>query len=146
MIIMDTNVVSELMRATPDVGVVAWAVSADPELFVTAITVAEIRHGIARLPESRRRQEITAAADALLTRFAQRVVPFDIMAASYYGAVVAKREANGRPISVFDAQIAAICLVHSAELVTRNVEDFEDTGLTIVDPWGTEESDNRESY
>jgi len=145
MIIMDTNVISELMRAPPNVGVAAWAVSADPELFVTAITVAEIRYGIARLPESRRRREITVAADAVLTRFAQRVVPFDIMAASYYGAVVAKREANGRPISVFDAQIAAICMAHSAELVTRNIKDFEDTGLTIIDPWGTEEAGNHES-
>lgn len=135
MIILDTNVVSELMRAAPDPTVAAWALNADPELCLTALTVAEIRYGIARLPDGQRKQDITAAADRLLAAFAQRVVPFDLTAASRYGDLVAKREANGRPISVFDAQIAAVCQARSATLATRNVKDFEDTSITVIDPW-----------
>jgi len=135
MIILDTNVVSELMGATPDPTVAAWAVNVDPELCVTALTVAEIRHGIARLPDGQRKQEIAAAANKLLTAFAQRVVPFDLAAASRYGDLVADREANGRPISVFDAQIAAVRQARSATLATRNVKDFEGTSVPVIDPW-----------
>jgi predicted nucleic acid-binding protein len=135
MIILDTNVVSELMRAVPDPSVAAWAVTADPELCVTALTVAEIRYGIARLPEGQRKQDITAAAIKLLSAFAQRIVPFDLTAATRYGDLVARREAIGRPISVFDAQIAAVCQARSATLATRNVKDFEGTGVTVIDPW-----------
>ena len=135
MIIMDTNVVSELMRAAPNPAVAAWAVNADPDLSVTALTVAEIRYGIARLPEGRRKQDVTAAANKLLSAFAQRVVPFDLAAATRYGDLAAGREANGRPISVFDAQIAAVCQARSATLATRNVKDFEGTGVVVIDPW-----------
>ncbi|MFL6111637.1 MAG: type II toxin-antitoxin system VapC family toxin [Catenulispora sp.] len=135
MIILDTNVVSELMRAVPDPTVAAWAVNADPDMCVTALTVAEIRYGIARLPEGQRKHDIMAAANKLLTAFAQRIVPFDLTAATRYGDLVADREANGRPISVFDAQIAAVCQARSATLATRNAKDFEDTGVTVVDPW-----------
>lgn len=135
MIVLDTDVVSELMRATPDPTVAAWAVNTDPELFVTALTIAEIRYGIARLPEGQRKQDVTGAANNVLTAFAQRVVPFDLMAATCYGVLVAGREAIGRPISVFDAQIAAICQARSAALATRNVKDFESTGVTVIDPW-----------
>jgi predicted nucleic acid-binding protein len=135
MIIMDTSVVSELMRAAPDVDVAAWAVSVGSELFVTAVTVAEIRYGIARLPEGRRKEDIKSAADAMLTPFAQRVLPFDLVAAACYGPLFARREASGLPISVFDGQIAAVCLARSAELATRNTKDFEDTGVVVIDPW-----------
>jgi hypothetical protein len=135
MIILDTNVVSELMRAAPDPTVAAWAVNVGPDLSVTALTVAEIRYGIARLPESRRKREITAAADTVLTAFAQRIVSFDFAAATRYGDLAARRETDGRPISVFDAQIAAVCQARSATLATRNVKDFEGTGVTVIDPW-----------
>jgi predicted nucleic acid-binding protein len=135
MIIMDTNVVSELMRTRPDAAVAAWALEADSDLFVTAVTVAEIRYGIARLPEGKRKQDIAAAADAVLSAFTPRVLPFDLVAAACYGALVAGREASGHPISVFDAQIAAVCQARGAKLATRNVKDFEETGVTIIDPW-----------
>lgn len=135
MIILDTNVISELMRAVPNPGVAAWAVNTDPELFVTAVTIAEIRCGIARLPEGRCKDDITAAADSVLSTFARRVVPFDLIAAGSYGPIVAGREANGRPISVFDAQIAAVCRARSAKLATRDVKDFQDTGVIVLDPW-----------
>ena len=105
------------------------------ELHVTALTVAEIRYGIARMPDGKRKQDVMAAANKLLTAFAQRVVPFDLTAAARYGDLVASRESRGRPISVFDAQIAAVCQARSATLATRNVKDFEDTGIPVIDPW-----------
>lgn len=137
MIVLDTNVVSELMRAAPDRAVAAWAVNADTqaELHVTALTVAEIRYGIARMPDGRRKQDVMAAANKLLTAFAQRVVPFDLAAAARYGDLVAGRESSGHPISVFDAQIAAVCQARSATLATRNVKDFDGTGIPVIDPW-----------
>lgn len=137
MIILDTNVVSELMRAAPEPAVAAWAVNADvqADLHVTALTVAEIRYGIARMPDGKRKQDVMAAANKLLTAFAQRVVPFDLAAAARYGDLVASRESRGRPISAFDAQIAAVCQARSATLATRNVKDFEGTGIPVTDPW-----------
>jgi hypothetical protein len=136
-IILDTNVVSELMRATPDPSVSAWAVAADPQLFLTSLTVAEIRYGVARLPEGARKHDITSAADRLFTTFSQRAVSFDLAAADVYGDLVAGCEAQGRPISVFDAQIAAVCHARGAILATRNIKDFEATGIGVIDPWNT---------
>lgn len=135
MIIIDTNVVSELMRAAPAPNVAAWAVASDPQLFLTTLTVAEIRYGIARLPDGVRKQTITSAADQLLTTFSHRIVHFDLAAANAYGDLVARCEAQGRPISVFDAQIAAVCQAHGASLATRNIKDFEATGIAVIDPW-----------
>lgn len=135
MIIVDTNVVSELMRAAPAPNVAAWAVAADSQLFLTALTVAEIRYGIARLPEGTRKQSIASAADRILTTFSHRIVYFDLAAANAYGDLVARREALGRPISVFDAQIAAACRARGASLATRNIKDFEATGIAVIDPW-----------
>jgi predicted nucleic acid-binding protein len=135
MIIIDTNVVSELMRAAPAPSVAAWAVATDSQLFLTTLTVAEIRYGIARLPDGARKQSITSAADRLLTTFSHRIVSFDLAAANSYGDLVARREARGCPISVFDAQIAAVCQAHNASLATRNIKDFEATGIAVIDPW-----------
>lgn len=137
MIILDTNVVSELMRATPDPNVAAWAVATDSQLFLTSLTIAEIRYGIARLPEGTRKQDITSAAARIFTTFSRRVVPFDLAAADAYGDLVAGCEAQGRPIAVFDAQIAAVCHARSALLATRNVKDFEATGIGVINPWNT---------
>lgn len=137
MIIVDTDVVSELMRATPEPAVAAWAVAVDAQLFVTALTVAEIRYGIARLPEGTRKQDITSAADRILATFSHRVVAFDLVAADAYGDLVTRCEAQGRPISAFDAQIAAVCHARRASLATRNVKDFEATGISVIDPWNT---------
>jgi predicted nucleic acid-binding protein len=135
MIIMDTNVVSELMRPTPDLAVLTWALNAESELRVTTPTVAEIRYGIARLPEGRHRESISAAADRRLRGFAPRIVPFDYAAAVRFGELKARRRSIGRPITTFDAQIAAICLARSAALATRNVKDFDGLGITVIDPW-----------
>lgn len=137
MIVLDTNVLSELMRAQPDAGVLAWLDrQASHALSLTAVTVAELQYGIERLPEGRRKAALHDAARAMLEQdFAGRVLAFDEAAALQYGPLVAAREAMGRPISVADAQIAAICRRHGAPLATRNGRDVEATGLEVIDPW-----------
>lgn len=136
MIILDTNVVSELMRAAPPPAVLAWLGESPADaLYTTAVTVAEIRYGIARLSEGYRREALHQAANEVFAAFPQQVLPFDLVAASAYADVVARRDALGQPIDGFDAQIAAICRVHAATLATRNTKDFADTGIAILDPW-----------
>lgn len=137
MIILDTNALSELARPVPEPRVRAWYRGQDADnLFVTAVTVAEIGYGVARLPPGRRKSELELRLDVLVHRlFVDRVLPFDQAAAERYGGLVASRERSGRPIDTADAQIAAICLHHGASLATRNVRDFDELGLDVVDPW-----------
>jgi predicted nucleic acid-binding protein len=136
MIILDTNVVSELMRPAPDDRVRQWASGrrAD-ELGTTAITVAEIGHGIERLPDGQRKAALLSAATDLFAAFGDLIKPFDALAAAWFGPVMVRRSGLGLPIEGFDAQIAAICRAHGAALATRNVKDFLETGVDIVDPW-----------
>ncbi len=137
MIVLDTNVVSELMRPSPNPRVARWADRQVPaEVVTTAGTVAEIGYGIARLPAGQRRDLLALAAAQVFDAFAARVLPFDAPAAAQYAAVVVERETAGRPISGFDAQIAAICRRHRARLATRNTLDFAELDLDLVDPWG----------
>jgi len=136
-IVLDTNVVSELMRAAPSPGVVAWLRDQPAgSLLTTAVTVAEIRYGLERIPNGRRAAELRRIADETLGAFAGQVLPFDPDAANRYGVLVAERERAGRPMCALDAQIAAICLSRSASLATRNVRDFAGTGVEVLDPWG----------
>ncbi|HET8684506.1 MAG TPA: type II toxin-antitoxin system VapC family toxin [Micromonosporaceae bacterium] len=136
MIILDTNVVSELMRPTPGPAVLAWLrAHTGSEVYTTAVTVAEIRYGIARLPDGRRKDILRQAANEIFAAFPDQVLSFDLAAASCYADLVAYRQRLGSPIDGFDAQIAAICRTHAAILATRNIKDFADTGVTIVDPW-----------
>jgi predicted nucleic acid-binding protein len=136
-IVLDTNVVSELMRATPSPEVVAWLRDHPTgSLLTTAVTVAEIRYGLERLPDVRHAAELRRIADELLGAFAGQVLAFDLDAANRYGVLVAERERAGRPMSALDAQIAAICLSRGASLATRNVKDFAGTGVEVQDPWG----------
>jgi hypothetical protein len=136
MIVLDTNVVSELMRPEPAPAVLAWLQrSSGYGLYTTAVTVAEIRYGIARLPEGRRRQSLHQAADEIFAAFPRQVLPFDLASASAYADIVASRETQGNPISGFDAQIAAICRSQAASLATRNTRDFVDTGIGLLEPW-----------
>ncbi|WJK40946.1 type II toxin-antitoxin system VapC family toxin [Solwaraspora sp. WMMA2056] len=136
MIVLDTNVVSELMRAEPAPAVLRW-LRRDPAggLYTTTVTVAEIRYGIARLPEGRRRESLHQAANEIFAAFPRQVLPFDLAAANAYADIVSGRERLGNPIDGFDAQIAAICRSQAATLATRNAKDFLDTGITVVDPW-----------
>jgi predicted nucleic acid-binding protein len=137
-IVLDTNVVSELMRGTPASTVLAWLDRHVGErLTTTAITVAEVRYGIARLPDGARRAALERAADDAFRPFADDVLPFDLGAATAYAEIVGDRERLGRPIDGFDAQIAAICRAHGATLATRNGRDFVETGVTTADPWAS---------
>ena len=137
MIILDTNVLSELMRPKPSPRVVAW-VAKQPatELFTTSITEAEVFYGIELLTKGKRREGLLAAAEATFAEdLAGRVFGFESDAARVFSKIAADRRALGRPISHADAEIAAIAQVRRAKLATRNVDDFEDCGLDVVDPW-----------
>lgn len=139
-VILDSNVVSELMRPTPDARVVTWVTGQSPvAVCTTSVTLAEVRYGIARLPTGRRRTLLGEAADDVFTSFAERVLAFDEVAAGHYADVVVEREVAGAPIGGFDAQIAAICRVHRAALVTRNTTDFDLLGLDVINPWNAED-------
>jgi toxin FitB len=137
MIILDTNVISEMMKAKPDAEVEAWLASQPPEeIFISTVTEAELRFGVQLLPTGRRRNRISAAVDAVLGReFANRILPFDSSAAVAYAEIAAQRRLSGRPISQSDAQIAAIAKSQNAGMATRNVTDFEGCGLRLIDPW-----------
>ena len=136
MIVLDTNVVSELMRAVSAPQVLAWLQrNADQDLVTTAVTAAEIQYGIARLPSRRRRADLAAAAAEIFAAFPDQVLPFDLAAAHAYADIVAHRDSLGTPIEGFDAQIAAICRTRAAILATRNEKDFTDTGISITNPW-----------
>lgn len=135
---LDTNVVSELMRASPAPVVVEW-LDRQPasEVWLTAMTAAELLAGIATLPDGVRKQQLASRVTTLLTEvFASRILPFDVSAAAAYAAVVAARRAAGTPIGTADAIIAATCLaVGTARLATRNTADFTGIGLELVNPW-----------
>ena len=137
MIILDTNVLSELMRPAPEAAVVDWvATQSAASLFITTITQAEILHGILLLPQGRRRDEIEVAADMMFEEdFAGRILPFGSHAAHAYAEIAVARRQSGRPISQFDAQIAAIAKSTGAKVATRNVPDFEGCGIDVIDPW-----------
>ena len=137
MIVLDTNVLSELMRPKPSPRVAAW-IAQQPmaELFTTAITEAEIFYGIALLTKGKRRDSLLSAAEGMFAEdFAERVLAFESDAARHFATIAAHRRALGRPISYADAQIAAIARVHGAKLATGNGPDFADCGVTVIDPW-----------
>lgn len=137
MIVLDTNVVSELMRTEADLAVVEWVDRQVPtEVWLTSITVAELLYGVGRLPNGRRKTLLAETVEAMVADdFEHRVAPFDEQAAVHYADIVVRRDRSGRPISAVDAQIAAICRSHGAVLATRNTSDFVSTGITLADPW-----------
>ncbi len=137
MIVLDTNVISELMRPTPSSTVSTWLSLETPsDVFLTAVTEAELRYGVALVPDGRRRRALERVVEEIIREdFRGRVLPFDSQVAPAYARIVSERRAAGRPISQLDAQIAAIALTHAATLATRNVRDFEGCGLELVDPW-----------
>jgi toxin FitB len=136
-IVLDTNVISELARHGPDPGVLSWLDSLEiAKTATTAVTAAELRYGVARLPDGHRKRELAVVIRGILTEdFHGRVLPFDERASARYADVVTGRERIGRPIGVADAQIAAICRDLGATLATRNIPDFEETGIGLVNPW-----------
>jgi toxin FitB len=137
MLLLDTNLVSELMRSHPDPHVMSW-VAAQPlsEMAIATITVMEIRFGIALLPHGRRRADLDTRFRQLLARaFAGRVLTFDQPAADACAEIRARRRQSGNPMTVQDGMIAAIGRVHGAPVVTRDVRGFEGCGLSVIDPW-----------
>jgi toxin FitB len=137
MIILDTNVLSELIKPKKSEKVRNWAAQQSiMNLFTTTITQAEILYGIALLPAGKRRSQLSQTAQLMfLEDFAERVLPFDGAAAVVFANIASQRRHNGTPISQADAQIAAICYIHGAIIVTRNVSDFEGCGISIINPW-----------
>ena len=137
MFVVDTNVASELMRPSPASTVAAWISGRDAgELFLTAVSEAELLYGVAIMPAGKRRDALEAALTRWLDfGFAERILPFDSAAARAYAEVASERRRAGRPIGEADCQIAAISRSRGAALVTRNVRDFRDTGIKVVDPW-----------
>lgn len=136
MIILDTNVVSALMGTNLSPTVSAWyAQQAPASIYITAVTRAEVRYGLARLPHGRRRSVYQHAADAFFTSQFDRTLSFDAVAADAYGDIVAERERVGRPIGIADAQIAAIAYAHGATVATRDSGGFDRTGVNVTDPF-----------
>ena len=137
MFVIDTNVASELMRPEPAPTVAAWIAERDAEeLYLTAVSEAELLFGIAIMPAGRRRDMLEASMNRWLDQgFGERILPFDSAAARAYAEVASDRRRAGRPIGEADCQIAAISRSRGAVLVTRNERDFEATGVDIVDPW-----------
>ncbi len=137
MIVLDTNVISELLTRSPNPAVVGWLAAQHPSsVFTTAVTEAEILYGLRLLPEGRRRCDLETAILPIFSEdLAGRVLPFDRDAADLYATIATNRRGVGRPISQFDAQIGAIALSRGAWLATRNAADFDGIGLSIVNPW-----------
>lgn len=136
-IVLDTNVISELMRPEPHPAVLDW-IAAQPRatLYTTDINQAEILYGIAALPEGRRRTTLAAAAEAMFTEdLAGHILPFDGAAAARYADIVVARRRAGNPIEGFDALIAATALAAGADVATRDIGGFDGCGLTLINPW-----------
>jgi toxin FitB len=137
MILLDTNVISEMMRARPEPAVSAWLDrQLESELWTTSVVVAELLSGIDMMPEGRKQRVLREAVEGMIAEdFRDRILDFDLSAARHYGQVLATRRKVGHPIREFDAQIAAIARVHGADLATRDIDDFVACGLTVIDPW-----------
>ena len=137
MIILDTNVVSELLRPTPAPQVEIWlAAQEGAAIYFTAVGEAQLRFALAVLPQGRRRSALAQAIQGMLEEdFRDRILPFDSAAARAYADIAAERRALARPISQFDCQIAAIARAHEAAVATRNTGDFEGCGIEVIDPW-----------
>ena len=137
MIVLDTNVVSELMRRSPDPAVEAWVEGyALEDLFFSAVAEVELRYGAATMPAGRRRDTLASDIEAMLhASFENRILPFDSAAARAYAEISAARRAAGRPVSYPDTQIAAIAHSRGMAVATRNIRDFEGIGIALINPW-----------
>ena len=137
MIVLDTNVISEIFRPQPAPQVVEWLESLTGDVAITTVTLAELLAGVRRLPDGRRRSVLSARIDVALQpyRETRSILAFDDEAADHYAEVFVAREKTGMPISMADAQIAAICRTHRASCATRNTKDFAGTGIALINPW-----------
>lgn len=138
--LLDTNVVSEWVKLRPDSGVIAWLAEADEDrVFISVVTIAELRHGIERLPAGARRDRLDIwLSEQVPARFEARVLSVDVETADTWGRVVSRGEANGRAVGTMDAFIAATAERHDLTLVTRNVSDFDVLGIRLFNPWSND--------
>lgn len=138
MVILDTNVVAEMMKPWPSPAVASWLNSQEsPTLFLTTITVGEIGYGLRVMPQGQRRLQLEQGFERVLAEaFAGRVLAFDEEAARHYGEVMGRRKEIGRPLSVLDGQIASIARARGWTVATRNVRDFVECGVEIINPFG----------
>lgn len=137
MILLDTNVVAELMRDAPDEAVLRWLDScAAEDVWIPAVCVMELRHGVALLPPGRRRDALAATLDAVLAEeLGGRIAPFDRAAAEAAGTLMAQRRQQGRPVDLADTMIAGTALAHRGTLATRNLRHFADLAVPVVNPF-----------
>jgi predicted nucleic acid-binding protein len=136
-IILDTNVVSELMKPRPNAAVLEWLTGQSRDsLRTTSITKAEILYGVVRLPDGRRKADLAAETQRMFREdFPEPALAFDDAATPYYAEILGARRRAGRPMTSLDAQIAAIAAANSAAVATRNVSDFDGCGVKVIDPW-----------
>lgn len=137
MIILDTNIISEMMRPQPNPNVIRWLNQQfSTDLFMSTISIAEIEYGLYVLPQGKRKQQLQSRFLQFIAQaFQYRVVDFDEKAAKYYGKIMGEGKLNGRPVSVPDGQIAAIALSNHAAIATRNIKDFEYCGALLINPF-----------
>lgn len=137
MTLLDTNLLSEMMKPVPFQPVVVWLAAQPPEaLFTTAVSQAELLYGVQSLPRGRRRTQLEEQVEKMLAiDFEGRILPFDEPAARAFATISSGRKRAGRPMSPFDTLIAAIALSHGADLATRNTKDFEGCGVRLINPW-----------
>lgn len=135
--LLDTNIVSEWVRPRPDPGVIEWLENADEDrVFISVITLAELRHGIERLKDGARRKRLDEwLRDELPQRFPGRMLPVDEAVGDAWGRLMLRSQRAGRPLQPMDGFIAAIALVHALGLVTRNAADFTPVLKTVINPW-----------
>lgn len=137
MIVLDTNIISEMMKSIPDPKILSWIDKQEiSELFITTVTIAEISYGIDVLPEGKRREALEEAFNKTLEQaFCHRVLSFDQESAYLYGKIMGKRKLQGRPLSILDGQIAAIACFHDFSIVTRNERDFIGCNINVINPF-----------
>ncbi len=137
MIILDTNIISEMMKTSPSRNIISWLDSQDAtKLYITTITIAEISYGLNVLPQGNKRSLLAEAfSKTILAAFEHRILPFDESAAYLYGKIMADRKLKGRPVSIADGQISAIAHSYGWVIATRNFKDFVDCGINIINPF-----------
>ncbi len=140
MILLDTNVVSEVMKVAPSASVLRWLDDqSSSAVYVSAVTVGEIEYGLRILPDGRRRLQLKERFEQFIAlAFAQRVLGYEEAAARLYGEIMGLRKELGRPMSVPDGQIAAIARSHGLSIATRNTRDFEECGVDLLNPFDPE--------
>ena len=138
MILLDTNVISELIKAAPDAAVQRWYVRHSEECWLSSITIAESAYGIAKLNQGARRVRLETQLTDVRMAFASKMHSFTATTAMLYGEIMANARRNGHNMAVPDAQIAAIALEQDCALATRNGKDFATTSLALINPWDTQ--------